>query len=78
VNEQFRKFTPGYMVRHKVKPGSTGWVQINGYWGSDNVESMRMRIHYTLKYLCKWSVAFDLIILWKTAVMMIVGEKKAY
>ncbi|CDS54755.1 Undecaprenyl-phosphate galactosephosphotransferase [Polaromonas sp. CG9_12] len=78
VNEQFRTQIPGYMVRHKVKPGITGWAQVNGYRGGDDLESMRMRTQYDLEYLRNWSVALDLFILWKTALMLVLGDKKAY
>jgi putative colanic acid biosynthesis UDP-glucose lipid carrier transferase len=48
VNEQYRKLIPGYMLRHKVKPGITGWAQVNGARGGDDLESMRKRVEYDL------------------------------
>jgi putative colanic acid biosynthesis UDP-glucose lipid carrier transferase len=70
VNENYRRQIPGYMVRHKVKPGITGWAQVNGYRGGDDLHSMTMRINYDLEYLRHWSLGFDLIIILKTAVMV--------
>jgi putative colanic acid biosysnthesis UDP-glucose lipid carrier transferase len=70
VNENYRRQIPGYMVRHKVKPGITGWAQVNGYRGGDDLHSMTMRINYDLEYLRHWSLGFDLIIVLKTAVMV--------
>jgi putative colanic acid biosysnthesis UDP-glucose lipid carrier transferase len=78
VNEQYRKLIPGYMVRHKVKPGISGWAQVNGYRGGDDLESMRKRTEYDLEYLRTWSVALDLLIIWKTAKMLLFGDRKAY
>ena len=78
VNDQFRKLIPGYMVRHKVKPGITGWAQVNGYRGGDDIESMRKRIEYDLEYLRHWSIGLDLIILANTVIMLLRGDKKAY
>jgi putative colanic acid biosysnthesis UDP-glucose lipid carrier transferase len=66
-NEQYRKLIKRYMIRHKVKPGITGWAQVNGYRGeTENVEKMRSRVAYDLDYLRNWSVSLDLLIMLKT------------
>ena len=77
VNEQYRQLIPSYMVRHKVKPGITGWAQINGYRGGDDLESMTKRIEFDLDYLCHWSLGLDLLILFKTAAI-VWGDRRAY
>jgi len=77
VNEQYRRQIPGYMVRHKVKPGITGWAQVNGYRGGDDLDSMTMRIMFDLEYLRHWSLGLDLIIVLKTA-RMIWKDRHAY
>ncbi|WP_265949552.1 undecaprenyl-phosphate glucose phosphotransferase [Dechloromonas sp. A34] len=66
VNEQYRKLIPGYMVRHKVRPGITGWAQVNGYRGGDDLEHMRGRIECDLEYLRNWSLGLDLRIILRT------------
>ena len=66
MNEHYRREIPGYMVRHKVKPGITGWAQVHGYRGGDDLESMRKRIEFDLDYLQNWSLRLDLLILLKT------------
>ena len=77
-NEIFRKLIPGYMVRHKVKPGVTGWAQVNGLRGeTDTVDKMKQRIEYDLAYLRHWSLRLDLVIILKTAFLLF-GDKKAY
>lgn len=77
VNETYRRQIPGYMVRHKVKPGITGWAQVNGYRGGDDLDSMTMRISFDLEYLRHWSLGLDLIIILKTA-GMIWSDRHAY
>jgi putative colanic acid biosynthesis UDP-glucose lipid carrier transferase len=77
VNENYRRLIPGYMVRHKVKPGITGWAQVNGYRGGDDLHSMTMRINYDLEYLRHWSLGFDFIIIIKTA-FMVWKDRHAY
>ena len=77
VNEQYRRQIPGYMVRHKVKPGITGWAQVNGYRGGDDLDSMTMRITLDLEYLRHWSLGLDLIIMLKTAAM-VWNDRHAY
>ncbi|NDB70687.1 MAG: exopolysaccharide biosynthesis polyprenyl glycosylphosphotransferase, partial [Methylocystaceae bacterium] len=66
-NEMYRKLIKGYMLRHKVPPGITGWAQINGYRGeTDTLEKMKGRIDYDLEYLRNWSLRLDLYIIAKT------------
>jgi exopolysaccharide biosynthesis polyprenyl glycosylphosphotransferase len=61
--QEFRTRIPGYMLRHKVKAGMTGWAQINGWRGNTSLEK---RIEYDLYYIERWSLAFDLSILLRT------------
>jgi len=66
-NEQYRKLIKGYMLRHKVKPGITGWAQVNGLRGETaTLERMEARIQYDLDYLRNWSLWLDLWIIIKT------------
>ncbi|MCW8090408.1 undecaprenyl-phosphate glucose phosphotransferase [Alteromonas ponticola] len=68
-NEQYRKLITGYMLRHKVRPGITGWAQINGLRGeTETVNKMAKRVEYDLDYMHRWSVWFDLKIILKTIV----------
>ena len=77
-NEQYRGLINGYMVRHKVRPGITGWAQVNGLRGeTSSVEKMRQRIEYDLDYLNHWSVSLDLWIMLRT-VLVVVKDKRAY
>ncbi len=70
-NEQYRRVIKGYMVRHKVKPGITGWAQVNGMRGeTDSLDKMRARVEHDIEYLRRWSLGFDLLILLKTAVIV--------
>jgi Undecaprenyl-phosphate glucose phosphotransferase len=57
---EFRRRVPGYMLRHKVKAGITGWAQINGWRGNTSIEK---RIEYDLYYIERWSLALDVKIL---------------
>lgn len=66
-NEMYRGMIKGYMIRHKVKPGITGWAQVNGYRGeTEQVEKMQKRIEYDLDYLRNWSLGLDAMIVIKT------------
>jgi putative colanic acid biosysnthesis UDP-glucose lipid carrier transferase len=78
VNETYRKLIPGYMIRHKVKPGITGWAQINGCRGGDDIESMKRRIELDLDYLRRWSLSLDMLILLKTTRVVFAGDRNAY
>ena len=61
--EDFRRRVPGYMLRHTMKAGITGWAQINGWRGNTSIEK---RIEYDLEYIARWSLGFDLAILLRT------------
>jgi putative colanic acid biosynthesis UDP-glucose lipid carrier transferase len=66
-NEMYRKLIKGYMVRHKAKPGITGWAQVNGLRGeTQTVDKMAARIEYDLDYLRNWSLLLDLKIILMT------------
>lgn len=59
-NDEYKNLVDGYMTRHKVKPGITGWAQVNGFRGeTDTLEKMEKRIEYDLFYIENWSLWFD-------------------
>jgi putative colanic acid biosynthesis UDP-glucose lipid carrier transferase len=71
-NEEYRRLIKGYMVRHKVKPGITGWAQVNGLRGeTDSIDKMQRRIEHDIEYLRRWSIGFDLLILVRTALIVL-------
>ena len=66
-NEQYRNDIDFYMLRHKVKPGITGWAQVNGWRGeTDTIFKMEKRIEYDLEYIRNWNLVFDLKIVFLT------------
>ncbi|MBW2464929.1 MAG: sugar transferase, partial [Deltaproteobacteria bacterium] len=66
-NEQYRGLIPGYMLRHKVKPGITGWAQVNGWRGeTDTIEKMEKRVECDLAYIRGWALTLDLRIIFMT------------
>ena len=66
-NEMYRKLIKGYMIRHKVMPGITGWAQVNGCRGETReVSEMQDRIELDLEYLRTWSIALDIKIIFRT------------
>lgn len=69
--EEFRRKIPGYMLRHKVKAGITGWAQVNGWRGNTSLER---RIEYDLHYIERWSLWFDLRILLLTLLTIFRGR----
>ncbi len=77
-NEYYRRRIPGYMLRHKIKPGITGLAQINGCRGATELmEKMGKRIEYDLDYLSKWSIALDMKIIFFT-VFRLFSDPHAY
>jgi putative colanic acid biosysnthesis UDP-glucose lipid carrier transferase len=77
VNEHYRRLIPSYMFRHKVKPGITGWAQVNGYRGGDDLSTMTKRIEFDLDYLKNWSIWFDLRIILRT-MSVLWNDRDAY
>ena len=76
-NELYRKLIKGYMMRHKVKPGITGWAQVNGFRGeTDTLDKMQTRIEYDLEYLRNWSLVLDLQIILRT--LWVLRDRNAY
>lgn len=66
-NEEYRKLIQGYMLRHKVKPGITGWAQVHGLRGeTETLEKMEKRVEYDLDYLKNWSLLLDIVIIIRT------------
>ena len=76
-NEQYRSLIKAYMVRHKVRPGITGWAQVNGCRGeTDTVDKMKARVEYDLAYLRNWSLVWDLQIIART-IKLVFFDRKA-
>ena len=74
-NEQYRKLIENYMQRHKVKPGITGWAQLNGWVGeTDTDEKMLQRVNHDLHYIRNWSITLDLMII----IRRLLGRQKVH
>ena len=66
-NEKYQTIVEAYLARHRVKPGITGWAQVNGYRGeTDTDEKMVRRVEHDLYYIDHWSLQFDLSIIART------------
>ena len=77
-NETYRKLINGYMIRHKVRPGITGWAQVNGLRGeTSSMEKMHLRVQYDLDYLKNWSLWLDVKIIARTALCILL-DRNAY
>jgi Undecaprenyl-phosphate glucose phosphotransferase len=74
-NHLYDEAVDGYFARHRVKPGITGWAQINGWRGeTDSREKIQRRVEHDLYYIENWSILFDLYILARTPFALIRGE----
>jgi putative colanic acid biosysnthesis UDP-glucose lipid carrier transferase len=77
-NELYRRQIKGYMLRHKARPGITGWAQVNGCRGeTESVRQMKERAALDLEYLRHWSLGLDMAIIWRT-LRLIASDAKAY
>ncbi|CAN5573286.1 undecaprenyl-phosphate glucose phosphotransferase [soil metagenome] len=76
MNDEYKDKVEFYFQRHKVKPGITGWAQINGCRGeTDTLDKMERRIRYDLQYIQNWSIGFDLKIIFLTIFKGFVSDK---
>jgi len=79
LNIQSKDIIQNYMLRHLVKPGITGWAQVNGARGeTDTTDKMQKRINFDLWYIENWSIWLDFEIVAQTAINMIKGDSLAY
>ncbi len=77
-NEMYRGLIKSYMVRHKVRPGITGWAQVNGFRGeTDSLDKMEGRIRLDLDYLRNWSLRMDMLIILRT-IRLVFKDSAAY
>ena len=72
-NEEYRALIHGYMLRHKVKPGITGWAQVNGWRGeTTDIVKMEKRVQHDLEYIQNWHLLWDI----KIILLTLIGSKK--
>ncbi|MGB0848610.1 MAG: undecaprenyl-phosphate glucose phosphotransferase [Thiolinea sp.] len=77
-NEEYKALIPGYMMRHLMKPGITGWAQVNGWRGeTDTLYKMQKRVECDMEYIRSWSLWLDLRIIFVTAFKTL-SDKNAY
>ncbi|MDE6279893.1 MAG: exopolysaccharide biosynthesis polyprenyl glycosylphosphotransferase, partial [Paramuribaculum sp.] len=77
--EQYSRLIDQYMMRHTVKPGITGWAQVNGYRGETReLWQMEKRVEFDMWYIEHWSLLLDMKIMFRTVYNAIVGEKNAF
>lgn len=77
--EQYSELIHTYLVRHLIKPGITGWAQVNGFRGETNtLEHMQKRVEFDIWYIENWSFLLDLKIIFKTITNIFRGEKNAF
>ena len=75
ADKLYNDVVDGYFARHRVKPGITGWAQINGWRGeTDTAEKLQRRVEHDLYYIENWSLMFDLYILWRTPIALLKTE----
>ena len=75
-NETYKTLIGGYMRRHSVKPGITGWAQVNGCRGETaTLEQMQRRVDFDRDYLRRWSIGLDVYILLKTVKQVLTGDE---
>ncbi|MEM6321266.1 MAG: exopolysaccharide biosynthesis polyprenyl glycosylphosphotransferase [Bacteroidota bacterium] len=76
--EEYSDLIETYLVRHRVKPGITGWAQINGYRGpTETLDKMEKRVQYDVHYMKNWTIIMDIRCVIMTVINMIRGEKNA-
>jgi len=77
--EQYSALIHKFMIRQLLKPGITGWAQVNGYRGETrNIELMEKRVEYDIQYMERWSTTLDIRIIFMTIINIFRGEESAY
>ena len=77
--EMYTKLVDEYLVRHMVKPGLTGWAQVNGCRGeTKTTEEMADRVRHDIWYIEHWSLTLDIKIFFMTIAQILGGDKQAY
>ncbi|MBE0579114.1 undecaprenyl-phosphate glucose phosphotransferase [Devosia sp.] len=78
-NQLYYEAVEGYFARHRVKPGMTGWAQVNGWRGeTDTIDKIMQRVNHDLHYIEHWSILFDLYIVAITPISLISKNENAY
>jgi putative colanic acid biosynthesis UDP-glucose lipid carrier transferase len=75
---EYSESVDSFMRRHFIKPGISGWAQVNGLRGNLNQNLMEERVKYDLYYIKNWSIWVDFEILFKTILITIFGDEAAY
>ena len=76
--DEFTEMVDGYMLRHQVKPGVTGWSQVNGYRGEiKKLEDIQNRVKYDLWYIDNWSFFLDIRIIFQTMTLCFGNDRNA-
>jgi lipopolysaccharide/colanic/teichoic acid biosynthesis glycosyltransferase len=79
ANVLYYEAVEGYFARHKVKPGITGWAQVNGWRGeTDTLDKIMQRVNHDLYYIDHWSLVLDLYILVMTPISLVRSRQNAY
>ena len=77
--EQYARLIDQYMVRHFIKPGITGWAQVNGFRGqTEELWQMEKRVEYDVWYIENWNLLLDIKIVFKTIFNAVRGEENAF
>ena len=78
-NQLYYEAVEGYFARHRVKPGMTGWAQVNGWRGeTDTIDKIMQRVNHDLYYIEHWSILFDFYIVLMTPISLISKNENAY
>jgi lipopolysaccharide/colanic/teichoic acid biosynthesis glycosyltransferase len=78
-NEMYDAIIDKYLVRNFIKPGISGWAQVNGLRGETNdIELMRQRVQFDIEYIDNWSLMFDVRVIFLTIYLTIKGDKNAF
>ena len=77
--EEYSALIQSYIVRQLIKPGITGWAQVNGFRGETNtLQQMEKRVEYDIWYIENWTLWLDIQIIFQTVINLIKGDDKAF